>query len=58
MTKAKNGVDKNLMNTVEALDQIGVNAHHNQQIGQDRNDRRHQADLNHDQPSDLEHPRS
>lgn len=38
MTKAKNGVDKNLSNVVEDLDQTRVNSHHAQQIQQDTND--------------------
>ncbi len=58
MTKSKNGLDKNLTNTIVALDHVGVNAHHNQQLQQDKNDRRHQAEMNHDQPSDLGHQRN
>ena len=50
MTRAK-GTDKNLMNTVERLDENAVNSHHAQQIQQDHNDRRHQDALNHDHPA-------
>jgi|GEM_PF-2230339 len=45
MTKAKNGVDKNLQNVVEALDVPDLPAHTNQQLNQDKNDRRHQDRL-------------
>ncbi|WP_339322888.1 hypothetical protein [Paenibacillus sp. FSL W8-0194] len=58
MTKAKNGVDKNLSNVVEDLDQTRVNSHHAQQIQQDTNDRRHQDALNHDKTTDLTHQHS
>lgn len=58
MTKAKGSADKNLSNVVEDLEQNPVNAHHAQQLQQDANDRRHQDELNHDEPSDLSHPRS
>lgn len=58
MTKAKNGVDKNLSNVVEDLDQTRVNSHHSQQIQQDTNDRRHQDALNHDKTTDLTHQHS
>jgi hypothetical protein len=56
MTKAKNGVDKNLMNVVEHLDRNPVNSHHAQQLQQDANDRRNQAAMDHDDPSDLSTP--
>lgn len=46
MTKAKNGVDKNLSNVVDALDTANLPAHSNQQLNQDKNDRRHQDRLN------------
>lgn len=55
MTKAKGHVDKNLSNVVEALDVEPVNAHQAQQLQQDKNDRRNQDAINHDQPVDLEH---
>ncbi|SFT27457.1 hypothetical protein [Paenibacillus sp. BC26] len=58
MTKAKGTADKNLSNVVEDLDQNPVNSHHAQQLQQDTNDRRHQDQLNHDEPSDLLHSRS
>ncbi|MBB6024374.1 hypothetical protein HNR77_005482 [Paenibacillus sp. JGP012] len=54
MTKAKAGVDKNLQNVVEDLEQTGVNSHHTQQIQQDTNDRRHQDELNHDKTEDRD----
>ncbi|GIP40912.1 hypothetical protein J31TS4_41920 [Paenibacillus sp. J31TS4] len=47
MTKAK-GVDKNLQNTVKELEAEAVNSHNAQQLQQDKNDRRHQDALNHD----------
>lgn len=56
MTKAKNGVDKNLSNVVEQLENNPVNSHHAQQIQQDRNDRRNQAAMNHEDPTDLSTP--
>ncbi|MBD3922122.1 hypothetical protein H8B09_25395 [Paenibacillus sp. PR3] len=56
MTKAKNGVDKNLSNVVEQLDLNPVNSHHAQQLQQDKNDRRNQAAMDHDDPSDLSTP--
>ncbi|WP_434748576.1 hypothetical protein [Paenibacillus amylolyticus] len=52
MTKAKSGIDKNLQNVVEDLEQTVVNSHHAQQIQQDSNDRRHQDALNHDKTED------
>ncbi|WP_175598092.1 hypothetical protein [Paenibacillus luteus] len=55
MTKAKGFADKNLSNVVEALDHEAVNSHHAQQMQQDKNDRRHQDELNHDKPTDLLH---
>jgi len=58
MTKAKNGLDKNLSNVVEDLNQTTVNSHHAQQIQQDTNDRRHQDALNHDKTTDLTHQHS
>ncbi|MEI0736666.1 hypothetical protein VQ056_08190 [Paenibacillus sp. JTLBN-2024] len=58
MTKAKNGLDKNLSNVVEDLDQTRVNSHHAQQIQQGTNDRRHQDALNHDKTTDLTHQHS
>jgi hypothetical protein len=48
--------DKNLKNVVKELAQDPVNSHHAQQLQQDKNDRRHQDALNHDQPVDLQHP--
>lgn len=58
MSKVKGTADKNLSNVVEDLDKNPVNSHHAQQLQQDTNDRRHQDELNHDQPSDLFHQRS
>ncbi|WP_177182785.1 hypothetical protein [Paenibacillus sp. OV219] len=58
MTKVKGTADKNLSNVVEDLDKNPVNSHQAQQLQQDTNDRRHQDDLNHDEPSDLFHSRS
>ncbi|MCI3926309.1 hypothetical protein MO973_39620 [Paenibacillus sp. TRM 82003] len=46
MTKAKNGVDKNLQNVVESQTQPDLGAFANQQRNQDKNDRRHQDRLN------------
>jgi hypothetical protein len=46
VTKAHNGVDKNLQNVVGALGAPELPAHTNQQINQDKNDRRHQDRLN------------
>lgn len=46
MTKARNGVDKNLQNVVESLEQPDINAFANMQQQQDKNDRRHQDRLN------------
>lgn len=46
MTKARNGVDKNLQNVVESLNVPDLPAMANQQINQDKNDRRHQDKLN------------
>ncbi|MET1175988.1 hypothetical protein [Paenibacillus amylolyticus] len=54
MTKAKAGVDKNLQNVVDDLEQPAVNSHHAQQIQQDINDRRHQDALNHDKMEDRD----
>jgi len=58
MTKAKGNVDKNLSGVVKDLENEPVNSHQAQQIQQDANDRRHQDMLNHDEPTDLSHPRS
>lgn len=58
MTKAKNGLDKNLSNIVDDLEQRPVNSHQAQQVQQDRNDRRHQDSLNHDKTEDLHHLKS
>lgn len=52
MTKAKNGLDKNLSNVTEALAVDPVNAHHAQQITQDKSDRRYQDAVNHDSAND------
>lgn len=41
MTKAKNGVDKNLQNVVEDLDRPNINAYMNMKEEQDKADRRH-----------------
>ncbi len=46
MTKVRNGVDKNLQNVVESLEQPDINAFANMQQQQDKNDRRHQDRLN------------
>ncbi|WP_169456492.1 hypothetical protein [Paenibacillus pinihumi] len=58
MTRAKNNLDKNLSGVVHDLENEPVNAHHAQQLQQDKNDRRHQDALNHDQPTDLDHQHS
>jgi hypothetical protein len=46
MTKARNGVDKNLQNVVDELDTVDLPAYTNNQINQHQNDRRHQDKLN------------
>ncbi|WP_336604349.1 hypothetical protein [Paenibacillus sp. MMS18-CY102] len=56
MTKAKGSADKNLSNVVDQLDRNPVNSHHAQQLQQDANDRRNQAAMNHDHPTDLSTP--
>lgn len=53
MTKNKSGMDKNLMNVVEQLEQRPVNSHQAQQVQQQRNDHRHQDALNHDNTEDM-----
>jgi transposase len=58
MTKAKGTADKNLSNVVDALEVEPVNSHQAQQLQQDKNDRRHQDALNHDQPANMEHQKS
>lgn len=58
MTKAKPGLDKNLSNVVEELNETPVNSHHAQQIQQDENDRRHEDARNRHKPTDLIHPHS
>lgn len=50
--------DKNLSNVVEQLEERPVNAHHAQQIQQQRNDHRHQASLNHDGSVEQSNPKS
>jgi len=50
--------DKNLSNVVEDLEREPVNSHQAQQLQQKKNDRRHQDALNHDHPTDQEHPKS
>jgi hypothetical protein len=45
MTKAKNGVDKNLQNVVDDLDKPNITSFTNMQMQQDKNDRRHQDRL-------------
>ncbi|GBF77947.1 hypothetical protein PA598K_06532 [Paenibacillus sp. 598K] len=50
--------DKNLAGVSKDLEQTAVNSHQAQQQQQDKNDRRHQDALNHDEPTDLEHQRS
>lgn len=47
--KRSKNVDKNLQNVVKDLDQIKVNSSHARQIQQDRNDRRNQDAMNHDE---------
>jgi len=47
MGKSKSNIDKNLSNVVEDLEQDAVNSHHAQQLQQDKRDRRHQDELNH-----------
>lgn len=58
MTKVKGTADKNLSNVVQDLDKNPVNAHQAQQFEQDVIDRRRQDEINHDEPTDLSHPRS
>ncbi|MFC5700653.1 hypothetical protein ACFPVX_05100 [Cohnella faecalis] len=58
MSDSNGSADKNLSNVVESLEQNPVNSHHAQQLQQDKNDRRHQDALNHDNPVDLEHPQT
>jgi len=58
MTKAKGTADKNLSNVVDALDIEPVNSHQAQQLQQDKNDRRHQDALNHDQPANMENQKT
>lgn len=58
MTKAKGTADKNLSNVVEALDIEPVNSHQAQQLQQEKNDRRNQDAINHDNPADLEHQKT
>lgn len=58
MSDANGFADKNLSNVVEQLEQEPVNAHHAQQLQQQKNDRRHQAALNHDKPVDQSHPKN
>lgn len=41
MTKAKNGIDKNLQNVVDELERPNITAHTNMQLQQDQDDRRH-----------------
>ncbi|WP_020618196.1 hypothetical protein [Paenibacillus daejeonensis] len=50
--------DENLEGVAADLAQTPVNGHQAQQLQQDKNDRRHQDALNHDEPTDLEHQRS
>ncbi|WP_199909967.1 hypothetical protein [Paenibacillus sp. CAA11] len=54
MTKAPSGVDKNLLNEVEALETDPVNSHQAQQLHQDRNDRRHQDAKHHYKKKDMD----
>ncbi|CAH0122710.1 MULTISPECIES: hypothetical protein [unclassified Paenibacillus] len=58
MPKANKHADKNLRNVVEELNETPVTSHQAQQFQQDANDRRHQDALNHDEPTDLQHPHS
>jgi len=58
MTKAKGSMDKNLSNVIDDLAETPVNGHHAQQLQQDKNDRRNQDAINHDQPVDLTHQRT
>lgn len=58
LSKAKGSLDKNLSNVIDDLAETPVNAHHAQQLQQDVNDRRHQDEINHDQPVDMNHQRS
>ncbi|WP_274362420.1 hypothetical protein [Paenibacillus thermotolerans] len=41
MTKAKNGVDKNLQNVTDELAQPEINSYMNMKMEQDKADRRH-----------------
>ncbi|MFS0725020.1 hypothetical protein [Paenibacillus sp. 1P07SE] len=54
----ESNTDKNLESVVQDLAHPAVNSHQAQQLQQDKNDRRHQDALNHDEPTDLEHQRS
>ncbi|WP_199623753.1 hypothetical protein [Paenibacillus alkalitolerans] len=45
MTRAKNGVDKNLQNVVDELERPNITAHTNMQLQQDQDDRRHRDKL-------------
>lgn len=58
MADANGMADKNLSNVAEQLEQNPVNGHHAQQLQQDKNDRRHQAALNHDAPVDQAQPKT
>lgn len=58
MADANGMADKNLSNVAEQLEQSPVNGHQAQQMQQQKNDRRHQAALNHDEPPNVENPRT
>ncbi|MEC2346799.1 hypothetical protein P9H28_22255 [Paenibacillus barengoltzii] len=54
MSRSKSGIDKNLTNVVEDLDQTPVNAHHAQQMQQKVNDLRHTNMENRDHNKDMD----
>jgi hypothetical protein len=58
MADSNGMADKNLSNVTEQLAHTMVNAFHAQQLQQKKNDRRHEAAINHDDPVDQEHPKS
>lgn len=58
MANANGLPDKNLSNVVEDLAQNPVNSHQAQQLQQKSQDRKHQAQMNHDKTPDLGHMKS
>ena len=56
LAKKKGAADKNLQNVVKDLEgQTPVNAHNANQLQREREDRRHQDHLNHENESDMGH---